>query len=120
MLCDSLLVHKDDWKKNLLREKVIRYSKFLSLVLRHKPETIGIQLDQNGWANVDLILQGFKKKGLNVNFDILKEVVDTSDKKRFSFTDDFTKIRANQGHSRRAGFSDRPRRPADLGFRPGS
>ncbi len=69
-------------------------SKFLSLVLRHKPETIGIKLDKNGWANVAEILRGMK-----INFADLEKVVAENDKQRFSFNADKTKIRANQGHS---------------------
>jgi len=76
-----------------------RVSKFMSLVLRHNPQKIGINLDDNGWADTDLLLQGMKKNGHKVTLDDLKEVVATNDKQRFKFNDDFTKIRANQGHS---------------------
>lgn len=69
-------------------------SKFLSLVLRHKPETIGIKLDANGWANVEEILRGMK-----IDMAALEKVVAENDKQRFSFNADKTKIRANQGHS---------------------
>ena len=71
-----------------------KLSKFLSLILRHKPETIGIKLDKNGWANVSEILRGMK-----IDFATLEKVVTENDKQRFSFNDDKTKIRANQGHS---------------------
>lgn len=69
-------------------------SKFLSLILRHKPETIGIKLDKNGWADVSEILRGMK-----IDFATLETVVRENDKQRFAFNDDKTKIRANQGHS---------------------
>tara|TARA_R110002072_G_scaffold31748_1_gene97899 strand:- start:79 stop:621 length:543 start_codon:yes stop_codon:yes gene_type:complete len=71
-------------------------SKFLSLILRHQPEKIGLELDNNGWAFISDILE---KSNLNFSFEDLEEVVITNDKKRFSFNDDKTKIRANQGHS---------------------
>ncbi|GAB1856235.1 RNA 2'-phosphotransferase [Flavobacteriaceae bacterium MHTCC 0001] len=71
-------------------------SKFLSLILRHQPEKIGLRLDDNGWALVSDILETSKVK---FTFDELEEVVATNDKQRFSFNDDKTKIRANQGHS---------------------
>ena len=71
-----------------------KLSKFLSLILRHKPETIGIKLDKNGWANISEILRGMK-----IDFATLEKVVAENDKQRFSFNDDKTKIRANQGHS---------------------
>ena len=74
-------------------------SKFLSLILRHKPETVGIKLDENGWANVEELLRGIKKIGRKIDFVTLEKVVRENDKQRFSFNDDKTKIRANQGHS---------------------
>lgn len=69
-------------------------SKFLSLILRHKPEDVGLQLDIEGWANTDEIL-----KILNITIKDLIEVVELNDKKRFSFSPDLVKIRAVQGHS---------------------
>jgi putative RNA 2'-phosphotransferase len=71
-----------------------KISKFLSLILRHKPETIGIKLDKNGWANVSEILRGMK-----IDMATLEKVVAENNKQRFSFSADKTKIRANQGHS---------------------
>ena len=73
-----------------------KHSKFLSLVLRHRPEKISLSLDENGWAKVEDLLE---KLPFHLNFDTLKHIVDTSDKKRFAFSDDFKMIRANQGHS---------------------
>lgn len=70
-------------------------SRLLSKVLRHKPESIGLTLDKNGWADVDFILE--KIEGLDM--ELLEDIVETNNKKRFSFNDDKTKIRANQGHS---------------------
>jgi putative RNA 2'-phosphotransferase len=77
----------------------IRNSKFLSLVLRHKPEEIGLTLDAEGWAFVDDLLKKSNQKGVPLTLDILTKVVANSDKKRFAFSDDLTRIRANQGHS---------------------
>lgn len=65
-------------------------------MLRHQPDKINLNLDENGWTDVDELLQ---KLPFTVSFEKLKEVVDTNDKKRFAFSDDFSKIRANQGHS---------------------
>jgi putative RNA 2'-phosphotransferase len=73
-----------------------RISKFLSLVLRHAPEKIGLDIDENGWASIKELM--FKSK-LKFSLEGLKEVVETNDKKRFTFNDDLTKIRASQGHS---------------------
>ena len=75
-----------------------RTSCFLSLILRHKPETIGISLDEHGWANVDALIEGISKTR-EFNMDILEEIVRTDEKERYSFNEDKTLIRANQGHS---------------------
>lgn len=74
-------------------------SKFLSLVLRHKPEEINLVLDENGWANIADLIEKAVKSGTEFTIEELEEVVETSDKKRFSFDETKTKIRANQGHS---------------------
>ena len=73
-------------------------SKFIALVLRHKPEEIGISLDEHGWANVDELIAGIAK---TQPFDMamLEEIVSSDDKQRYSFNEDKTLIRANQGHS---------------------
>lgn len=73
-------------------------SRFMSLILRHKPETIGISLDEHGWTNVDELIEGIAKTR-EFNMDILEEVVKTDNKQRYSFNEDKTLIRANQGHS---------------------
>jgi putative RNA 2'-phosphotransferase len=80
-------------------KRLTKISKFLSLILRHKPQTIGLTLDENGWANVDELLAACAKKGNAFTRADLEEVVATNDKKRFSFDETQTKIRANQGHS---------------------
>ena len=73
-------------------------SKYLSLILRHKPETIGITLDEHGWANVDELIAGISKTQ-DFDMEILEEIVRTDEKQRYSFNGDKTLIRANQGHS---------------------
>ncbi|WP_181307634.1 RNA 2'-phosphotransferase [Rufibacter sp. XAAS-G3-1] len=74
-------------------------SKFLSLVLRHKPEVLGIDLDEEGWANVDLLLQKMQAQGKPLTQERLEEVVASNDKQRFAFNEKHTQIRASQGHS---------------------
>ncbi len=73
-------------------------SKFIALILRHKPETIGITLDEHGWANVDELVAGIAKQQA-FDRDRLEEIVRTDSKMRYSFNEDHTLIRANQGHS---------------------
>ncbi len=74
-------------------------SKFLSLVLRHQPEVIGMQLDPEGWLPVDDLIAGANAHGHLLTQELLREIVATSDKQRFAFSEDGTRIRANQGHS---------------------
>lgn len=74
-------------------------SRYMSLILRHKPEVIGISLDKHGWAVVDDLINGIAKNNEGFNMAILKEIVETDNKQRYSFNDDKTLIRANQGHS---------------------
>ena len=73
-------------------------SKFISLILRHKPETIGITLDEHGWANVDELIAGISKTH-PIDMAILEQIVAEDEKQRYSFNEDKTLIRANQGHS---------------------
>ena len=74
-------------------------SKFLSYVLRHKPEAIGIVLDREGWADIDKLMLCAQKAGKRLTRALLDTVVATSDKKRFSYSSDGRCIRAVQGHS---------------------
>lgn len=83
-------------KKN--KDAMLRTSRFLSLVLRHKPQAAGIALDEHGWASVEDFLRGVSKTH-PLTMVQLEEIVRTDDKQRYSFNNDKTKIRANQGHS---------------------
>lgn len=78
---------------------LVKVSKFISLILRHKPEEIGITLDEHGWAKVHDLIDGLSVKYPGFNIDILEEIVATDEKQRYSFNEDHTLIRANQGHS---------------------
>jgi putative RNA 2'-phosphotransferase len=89
----------------------IRISKFLSLVLRHQPETINIQLDANGWTDIDFLLEKMNEHGFLINKDILRLVVETNSKKRFAVSEDGRKIRASQGHSVDVELGYQPQKP---------
>lgn len=78
---------------------LVQTSKFISLILRHKPEIIGITLDEHGWADVKALIAGVQKTRPDFDMEILEEIVRINNKQRFAFNDDHTKIRANQGHS---------------------
>lgn len=80
-------------------KQLTHISKFLSLVLRHQPETIGIQLDQNGWTDVKELIEKANDNGINLDRDTLNHIVATNSKKRFAFNETHDKIRASQGHS---------------------
>lgn len=74
-------------------------SKFLSFVLRHRPDAIGLALDAHGWAPVDELLARLREHGHPLSRAELEELVATSPKRRFAFSDDGARIRASQGHS---------------------
>ena len=73
-------------------------SRYISLILRHKPDVIGITVDEYGWANVNEMIEGVNRTH-PINMELLEEIVRTDNKKRYSFNEDKTMIRANQGHS---------------------
>ena len=82
-----------------MKDRHTRASKFLSLVLRHQPEKVGITLDREGWVSVSRLLDACGAHGLELSPEELREIVRTNDKQRFSLSPDGLFIRANQGHS---------------------
>ncbi len=74
-------------------------SKFLSYILRHQPETIGLSLDKEGWAVIDDLILCSAKKGYVLDYTLIRNIVDNNDKKRFTISDDGLRLRASQGHS---------------------
>ncbi|GAA4348073.1 RNA 2'-phosphotransferase [Hymenobacter saemangeumensis] len=83
----------------LSEAETTQISKYLSLVLRHKPEMIGLALDENGWTDVPTLLHALSRRQITLSLADLRHVVATNNKQRFAFNDDQTRIRANQGHS---------------------
>lgn len=92
-----------------MKKSQTRTSKFLSLVLRHRPETVGITLDDEGWVDVGVLLDALKAHGSPLSREALESVVEQNDKKRFVIRDG--KIRANQGHSVKIELRLRPTIP---------
>ena len=83
-----------------MSEKALaQVSKFLSYVLRHAPQAIGLTLDREGWANVDSLMAAAARHGRPLERALIEEVVRTNDKKRFALSPDGASIRAVQGHS---------------------
>lgn len=89
----------------------IRTSKFLSLVLRHEPERIGLQLDPGGWVEVDALLAACTQHGTAIDRAALDEIVATNEKKRFAYSEDGRRIRASQGHSVEVSLGYTPQAP---------
>jgi len=77
----------------------VKLGRFLSLVLRHNPDAAGISLDEHGWADVQELLAGVCRSGRQIDMETLERIVRENNKQRYSFNEDHTKIRANQGHS---------------------
>jgi putative RNA 2'-phosphotransferase len=96
------------------RDAVLATSKLLSYVLRHRPDSIGLQLDPNGWADVDVLLQRLAEYGKPVARDLLDRVVAENDKQRFAFDAGRTRIRASQGHSIQVDLDLKPAQPPDV------
>jgi putative RNA 2'-phosphotransferase len=97
-----------------MSDNLIRKSKFLSLVLRHQPDKIGIRLDEAGWVAVEELLAGCSRTGHAITPDQLREIVRTSDKQRFALSDDGSRIRANQGHSVEVDLGYEPAAPPEV------
>ena len=94
-----------------MKERHVKVSKFLSLVLRHQPEKVGIALDREGWVSVSRLLGALEAHGLRLTLDELQEVVRANDKQRFSFSPDGLSIRASQGHSLKVELGYEPLEP---------
>lgn len=87
---------------------LVRLGKFLSLVLRHRPEVINIQPDPQGWVKIDTLLTQCQAHGKPIDRAVLEAIVATNNKKRYIISEDGLRIRANQGHSI----------PVELGYEP--
>lgn len=74
-------------------------SRMLSYLLRHAPQSIGLQLDPEGWADIDELITGAARHGHRLDRATLETVCATNDKQRFALSDDGRRIRAVQGHS---------------------
>jgi putative RNA 2'-phosphotransferase len=94
-------VKRNDIAADVREEAAMSYqktSKYISLILRHHPEVIGITLDDHGWADTAALIEGVSRTHI-LTKEILEEIVRTDEKQRYSFNEDHSKIRANQGHS---------------------
>ncbi len=88
--------------------------RFMSLVLRHKPEVIGIKLDEHGWADIKELIEGMNRAGKTIDRAKLDEIVATNNKKRYAISDDGKRIRANQGHSVQVDVELKEQKPPEV------
>jgi len=96
-----------------MNEKQLKiFSKMLSYILRHRPDSINLELDENGWASVEELLVKVTMKDLTKS--VLEQIVSTNDKQRFAFNADKTKIRASQGHSIDVSLDLSPQTPPEI------
>ena len=91
-------------------------SKFLTLVLRHKPEEIGLTLDEHGWASIPELIEKLNKHKCPITLQLLEQIVREDNKKRYAFNDNKTRIRANQGHSLHVDLELKEATPPDILF----
>ncbi len=94
--------------------KTKKLSKFLSLILRHRPEVIGIELTAQGWASIEELLNKMADNGKSYTLKDIQEVVTNNDKKRFKISEDGKYIRANQGHSIKVDLGLTPQIPPEV------
>ena len=97
-----------------MKNQLTQHSKFLSLVLRHKPEVLQLKLDGEGWAKIDELIKQSQSTQHPLTVDIIKKVVQSCDKQRFKLSKDEKRIRANQGHSIDIDLSLQPVTPPDV------
>ena len=91
-------------------------SKFLSFVLRHKPEAVGLEIDPNGWVEIEQLVEKCHQHGKTLTKGIVEAIVTTSPKRRFAISEDGLRVRANQGHSIEIDLGYEPKEPPGLLF----
>jgi putative RNA 2'-phosphotransferase len=96
------------------KDKLKKISKSLSYVLRHRPDTMGLTLQDGGWVVVDDLLSAFRRSGNELSLQLLQQVVAENDKQRFEFSEDGKQIRARQGHSTEVDLGYEPCSPPDV------
>jgi putative RNA 2'-phosphotransferase len=96
------------------KKQMADISRFLSLVLRHKPETIGIHPDKNGWTDAIDLIEKVNNYGISLDRELLDHIVETNSKKRFAFNETKDRIRASQGHSIEIDLGYKPVKPPDI------
>ena len=91
-----------------------RFSKFLSYILRHHPESIGLELDSHGWAHIPTLIRKAEQDGKSLSREKLHRVIESGTKNRFTISDDGEYIRAGYGHSIDVDLSLTPQTPPGI------
>jgi len=99
-----------------MERDIVHLSKFLSLVLRHDPKIVGLSLDRGGWVDVDGLISGAKQAGVSLDLELLRQLIDRGDKKRFTLSEDGCRIKANYGHSIAVDLGLEPSIPPEVLF----
>jgi len=99
-----------------MERDLVRLSKFLSLVLRHDPKVAGVTIDRGGWVDVESLISGAKQAGVTLDRDLLRQVVEHGEKKRFTLSGDGQRVKANYGHSIDIDLDLDPREPPEALF----
>lgn len=98
------------------RKALTELSKLLSYVLRHRPDSVGVVLDGNGWVDIDDLVERCRAHGKPLSREIVETVVATSPKQRFAISDDGRRVRASQGHSIEVDLAYEPAAPPEVLF----
>lgn len=83
-------------------------------MLRHHPEEIGLAIDKNGWASVDVLIEKARNYGKNIDQELLKRVIEKGSKQRFIFSEDQQYIQATYGHSINVDLQLNPQTPPEV------
>lgn len=94
-------------------DRLKKISKFLSYILRHHPESIGLEVDRQGWAHLSTLIAKAQEDGRNISREIIGKVMAKGGKQRFSLSDDGNYIRAGYGHSIDVDLDLEPKPPPD-------
>lgn len=97
-----------------MKPELIKISKFLSLILRHKPESIGVSMSPHGWVKIDELIKADQQHRIHLTKKLIDEVITTNDKQRFTYSTDGESIRANQGHSINIELELKPSKPPKI------
>lgn len=96
-------------KRIAMKANKTHIGKYLAFILRHDPDSIGLKLDKNGWADIDELIR--KSKNVKLTRELIEEIVRTDNKQRYRISDDGSKIRASQGHSIKIDLGLKPKKP---------